>query len=137
MSSLSRPGRVATAGRRDGLLSRAALLLDLIAVLVFVAIGRSVHAHGLSIGGLASTAWPFVTGLGAGWAVLWLWHRSPRSCLGGALVCLVTVVVGMLLRVVAGQGTAAAFIVVALVFLGATMCGWRLVVSFLGTRRPS
>ena len=37
-----------------------------------------------------------------------------------------TVAVGMLLRVVSGQGTAAAFIVVALAFLGLFMLGWRL-----------
>ena len=33
----------------------------------------------------------------------------------------------MVLRVIAGQGTAFAFIVVALVFLGLFMLGWRLV----------
>jgi hypothetical protein len=32
----------------------------------------------------------------------------------------------MVLRVVAGQGTAAAFIVVALAFLGLFLLGWRL-----------
>jgi hypothetical protein len=31
----------------------------------------------------------------------------------------------MTLRVLAGQGTAVAFVVVALCFLGAAMCGWR------------
>jgi hypothetical protein len=43
----------------------------------------------------------------------------------------VTVVVGMILRVMSGQGTAVAFIVVALGFLGATMVGWRIVVAGL------
>jgi len=51
------------------LMRRAAVALDLVAVLVFVGIGRAVHAHGLSIGGLASTAWPFVTG--------WPWDGWP------------------------------------------------------------
>ena len=36
------------------------------------------------------------------------------------------VVLGMLLRVVSGQGTAAAFIGVALAFLGLFLLGWRL-----------
>jgi Protein of unknown function (DUF3054) len=36
------------------------------------------------------------------------------------------VAVGMVLRVVSGQGTAFAFVVVALCFLGAGMVGWRL-----------
>jgi hypothetical protein len=33
----------------------------------------------------------------------------------------------MILRVLAGQGTAVAFIIVALVFLGGAMIGWRVV----------
>jgi hypothetical protein len=106
---------------------RAAVVLDLVAVLVFVGIGRAVHAHGLSIDGMASTAWPFVSGLAVGWVALTLTHRAPASLGSGALVCGATVAVGMALRVVAGQGAAAAFVVVALCFLGAFMCGWRLV----------
>jgi hypothetical protein len=110
---------------------RAAVALDLVAVLVFVGIGRAVHAHGLSIGGLASTAWPFVTGLAVGWVAVTLAHRAPASLWSGALICGATVAVGMTLRVVAGQGTAAAFVVVALCFLGAFLCGWRLLARLL------
>ena len=44
--------------------------LDLLAVLVFVLIGRSVHSHGLSLGGIASTAWPFLCGLAVGWCAV-------------------------------------------------------------------
>jgi hypothetical protein len=105
---------------------RAAVALDLVAVLLFVGIGRAAHDHGLSIGGMASTAWPFVGGLAVGWALLVLTHRVPVSLASGALVCGATVAVGMALRVIAGQGTAVAFVVVALCFLGASMCGWRL-----------
>jgi DUF3054 family protein len=39
------------------------------------------------------------------------------------------VAVGMTLRVVAGQGTAAAFIAVALAFLALFLLGWRLAVN--------
>jgi hypothetical protein len=115
------------------LMRRVAVVLDLVAVLVFVGIGRSVHAHGLSIDGLASTAWPFVSGLAVGWVALTLGHRDPASLRSGALVCGVTVAVGMVLRVLAGQGTAAAFVVVALCFLGAFMCGWRLLARLFVT----
>ena len=110
---------------------RTAASLDLVAVLVFVGIGRAVHAHGLSIDGMASTAWPFLSGLVVGWVALTLAHRAPASLGSGALVCSATVAVGMVLRVVAGQGTAAAFVVVALCFLGAFMCGWRLLARML------
>jgi hypothetical protein len=37
----------------------------------------------------------------------------------------------MILRVVAGQGTAAAFIVVALAFLGLFLLGWRVLARLL------
>jgi len=108
------------------LMRRLALPLDLLVVLIFVAIGRSVHAHGTSLGGLASTTWPFAVGLAAGWLVLH-WRGRPGLTIGdGALVDVVTVAVGMVLRVVSGQGTAFAFVVVALCFLGAGMVGWRL-----------
>jgi hypothetical protein len=110
---------------------RTAVALDLVAVLVFVGIGRAVHAHGLSIGGVASTAWPFVTGLAVGWVAVTLAHRAPASLSSGALICGATVAVGMALRVVAGQGTAVAFVVVALCFLGAFLCGWRLLARWL------
>jgi hypothetical protein len=40
----------------------------------------------------------------------------------------------MALRVVAGQGTALAFVLVALCFLGASMCGWRLVARLVRSR---
>jgi xanthosine utilization system XapX-like protein len=102
------------------------VILDLVVVLVFVALGRSVHAHGVSIGGMASTAWPFVCGLAVGWVAVLLRHRSPGTLGTGAIVSLVTVAVGMALRVVAGQGTVVAFVAVALCFLSAAMCGWRL-----------
>jgi hypothetical protein len=110
---------------------RTAVALDLVAVLVFVGIGRAVHAHGLSFDGLASTAWPFVTGLAVGWVAVTVAHRPPASLWSGALICGATVAVGMALRVVAGQGTAAAFVVVALCFLGAFLCGWRLLARLL------
>lgn len=96
-----------------------AALIDVVAVGLFVAIGRSSHHHPETVGGFLSTAWPFAVGVGVGWIVsarcpLWL----PRA---GLIVCLATVAVGMILRVVAGQGTAWAFILVALAFLGAVM----------------
>jgi len=111
--------------------------LDLAAVLLFVGSGRAVHAHGVSIAGLASTAWPFVSGLAAGWLALVLWRRSGTSLGGGLALCISTVAIGMALRVLSGQGTAAAFVAVALGFLGATMLGWRVLAAGLRHLRPA
>jgi peptidoglycan/LPS O-acetylase OafA/YrhL len=108
--------------------------LDLVVVLAFVAIGRANHHHGETAAGLASTAWPFLVGLACGWALLVARRRPGDRLVDGVAVALVTVAVGMVLRVLAGQGTAAAFIVVAVCFLGACMVGWR-AVGLLARRR--
>ena len=53
----------------------------------------------------------------------------------GILVWLCTLVVGMLLRAVTGQGTATAFIVVATLFLGLFLVGWRVIARVWARRR--
>jgi hypothetical protein len=125
--------------------------VDAAAVLLFVAIGRSSHHHPETLGGFTSTAWPFAVGLGAGWFASTMEgaaQRRPRPESGevqarptpvrsGLVVCATTVAVGMTLRVVAGQGTAPAFILVALIFLGAIMIGGRLVLNSRALPRPS
>lgn len=114
----------------------AAGAVDVAAVVLFVVIGRASHDHGESPAGIASTLWPFACGLCAGWAVVWALRRRPDAPAAGVLVCVVTVAVGMALRVVAGQGTAAAFVGVATGFLGAVMVGGRLLVR-LAQRRAA
>lgn len=99
-------------------------MVDVAAVVLFVAIGRASHHDHQTVAGFVSTAWPFATGLAAGWGLAWrLSLPRPRT---GAVVCAVTVAVGMALRVVAGQGTAVSFVVVAVVFLGAVMITGRI-----------
>jgi Protein of unknown function (DUF3054) len=108
------------------------LFLDGASVLIFVVIGRSAHQHGVGLSGVISTLWPFAVGLGCAWLAEIALHRDPRQLRRGVEIAFVTVAIGMPLRVLAGQGTAVAFILVALGFLGATMAAWRL----LATRWP-
>ena len=110
-------------------MSRGWLVLDVACVVVFVAVGRSVHDHGISALGLAGTLWPFVAGLVVGWSVLTVLDWSVTAWRSGFVVAISTVTVGMCLRALAGQGTAFAFIAVALGFLGATMLAWRIVLA--------
>lgn len=109
--------------------------IDVCLVLAFVLIGRASHHDSGGLVGLASTAWPFLTGLAAGEIITRGWRRPAALVPTGLGVWLSTVTVGMILRVVAGQGTAAAFIAVALTFLGLFLLGWRLAVSRLRVLR--
>ena len=102
--------------------------IDTCLVLAFVLIGRASHHDGGGLAGLASTAWPFLTGLAVGELITRSWRRPAALLPTGVGVWLSTVAVGMILRVIVGQGTAAAFILVALAFLGLFLLGWRLAV---------
>jgi hypothetical protein len=101
------------------------ILIDLVVVFIFVAIGRSAHNHGLKPSGMISTLWPFVLGLAVGWIYIIGRRRNGATLRSGLEIGLSTVVIGMIARVVAGQGTAFAFIVVAIVFLVGLMIVWR------------
>jgi hypothetical protein len=107
--------------------ARLAGIVDCCCVLAFVIIGRASHADGLGLSGVASTAWPFLAGLGVGWLATRAWRRPLALAPGGLGAWLGAAGLGMVLRVVAGQGTAPAFVGVALAFLGLFLLGWRLV----------
>ncbi|HEY3904061.1 MAG TPA: DUF3054 domain-containing protein [Streptosporangiaceae bacterium] len=108
-----------------------AVITDVVLVLTFVVIGRASHhasggLAGLSgLAGIATTAWPFLAGLAAGELAVRSWRRPIALMPTGVVIWLSTVTIGMTLRVIAGQGTAVAFIAVALGFLGLFLLGWR------------
>lgn len=102
------------------------LLADLLAIVVFAVIGRHTHSESDGLTGVLTTAWPFVVGLGAGWCVALAWRRRvPWSVRDAVPVWLLTVGVGMILRHLSGRGTPLSFVVVATVFLGLFILGWR------------
>ena len=116
---------------------RLAVVLDCCCVLVFVIIGRASHTKGESVAGIASTAWPFLAGLGIGWLAARAWRQPAGLFPAGVGAWLGAVALGMVFRVVSGQGTAFAFVLVALAFLGLFLLGWRLVARLAGGRlRP-
>jgi len=88
-------------------------------------VGRSSHAEGLDVAGVWGTAWPFLAGLGVGWLAARAWRHPLAVWPTGVIVWAATLVVGMLLRLVTGQGTAVAFIVVAMLTLAVLLLGWR------------
>ena len=112
----------------------AALLADLVCVVVFCTLGRRSHDEGLSIAGIAETAWPFLTGAGVGWLLARGWRRPLSLTPTGVAVWLGTVVVGMMLRKATAQGTAVSFIVVASLVTAVLLLGWRAVAALLARR---
>ena len=91
------------AGRSARHARPALLVLDLVAVLLFVTVGRRTHAEGISAAGVLDTAWPFLAGAATGWGAARAWRR-PTSLASGAVVWATTLVLGMALRRATGDG---------------------------------
>jgi hypothetical protein len=99
--------------------------IDVACVLLFCAVGRRSHDEGLNAAGVATTAWPFLSGTGVGWLASQAWRRPTALVPTGVVVWLCTVAVGMLLRKVTSAGVAASFVVVASSVTALLLLGWR------------
>jgi hypothetical protein len=115
-------------------LQRIALAVDLVLVVIFAVIGRASHDEGLSMSGIAHTAWPFVVGVVVGTLLIAGAKRPPMSRDAGVLSWACALVLGMVLRHLSGQGTAVAFVIVAALVLAVFLVGWRLLLG-LAVRR--
>jgi hypothetical protein len=115
-----------------------AAVTDVVLVMVFAAVGRGSHGENV-LGGLAGTAWPFLLGLLIGWLAARLAGRSrfdpARIVPAGVLIWAGTWGIGMMARVVSGQGTAPSFLLVAGVVLAAFLLGWRALAALPARRR--
>jgi hypothetical protein len=109
--------------------------VDVFGVLVFCAVGRRSHAEGLSVAGVATTAWPFLIGTVIGWLASRGWQRPTAVVPTGVVVWLCTVVIGMVLRKASSAGVAASFVVVAATVTAVLLLGWRVVVGLTLRRR--
>ncbi len=115
------------------------LLLDAIAVVVFCVIGRLSHAEGIfgDLPGLLGTIWPFLAAALLAHLAVMLWRARADGMLAGTLIWAVTVVIGLVLRALSGQGTAVPFMVVAALTLALFLLGWRGIRLLVRrTRRP-
>ena len=115
--------------------STLAALADIVGVLVFCAIGRRSHAEGLTVAGVADTAWPFLVGTAIGWLLIRGWRRPTAVAPTGLVVWASTVVIGMLLRKATSAGVAVSFVVVASAATAVVLLGWRVTVAAFA-RRP-
>ncbi len=106
---------------------RIAAVIDVVAIIAFVVIGRKNHDEGSALSGLIEVAAPFLIALALGWVVARAW-KSPMAVGTGVIVWLVTIIGGLVLRKVAFDGgTATPFIIVASLFTLVTLVGWRFV----------
>lgn len=111
-----------------------ALGADAIAIVVFALLGRNNHQTASSPLTIAA---PFLVGAAVGWVIARGW-RSPFALATGVHVWWATVVVGMLLRWrVWDRGVQASFVVVATLFTGLFLLGWRLAARRIVRRTPS
>src|ERR1700752_2657362 len=113
----------------------AYLVADVIGVLVFCAVGRRSHDEGLSITGIATTAWPFLSGTVVGWLASRGWRHPTALVPTGVTVWLCTVAVGMMLRKASSAGVAASFVVVASSVTALLLLGWRAAAALTLRRR--
>jgi peptidoglycan/LPS O-acetylase OafA/YrhL len=130
------PARTASTDRHLGL--GWALVLDLVVILVFAAVGRRSHDEGDALTGVLRTAWPFLAGGALGYlANLAALRRAAASVSAGVVVWVCTVAGGMVLRHLTDKGTAFSFIVVATIFTGVFLLGWRALAGWLIGRRTA
>lgn len=116
-------------------------LVDAAFVLLFVTLGRRNHDEGTAVAGVLETGAPFLIALAAAWAVGLARSKAVTGLRFGLWVWAGTLVAGMVLRRVAfDRGTATSFVVVATLFLGLFLVGWRLVAARIvpwGRRRAA
>lgn len=108
--------------------------MDLVAVLIFCALGRRSHDEGVDLSGVAETAWPFLSGTVLGWLLSRAWRRPTALVPTGVLVWISTVLVGMVLRAATSAGVAWSFIGVASTATAVLLLGWRAVFALAARR---
>jgi peptidoglycan/LPS O-acetylase OafA/YrhL len=110
------------------------VVLDVVLVVLFTIIGRLSHGEDVGFAGVAKTAWPFLVGTLLGWLAFGAWRRPFALVRAGIPIWVLTVAVGMVLRVVSSQGVELSFVLVATIVLGVFLLGWRAVVGPIARR---
>jgi len=107
-----------------------AAVADAVAVLAFTLIGIASH-DGSLVAAFGRVVWPFALAAALGWVLTRAWQDPARVWPTGVLILVTTVVGGLALRGVSGQGLAWSFALVTAIFLAITMLGWRALVTAL------
>jgi Protein of unknown function (DUF3054) len=101
-----------------------AFTADVVAVIVFAAVGRASHDESADVLGLIATAAPFGVGLAAAW-VIPLVRARPAGLAAGLVTLVGTAGIGFLLRLAFLGRLPLSFVIVATCALGVLLLGWR------------
>jgi Protein of unknown function (DUF3054) len=110
-----------------------AIVADVVAVVVFAAIGRMSHAEPDDLVGLLGTAAPFLVGVVAMWATP-IVRAHPVGAWAALTVWAGTVVIGLLLRAGFTERLPLSFAVVTTISLAVLMLGWRALSAVVSLR---
>jgi len=106
---------------------------DLLAVLVFAAVGRRSHAEVVDATGVLTTAAPFLLGLLLGWLVARVWHAPLRLPVGVAVWAGI-VMVGLGVRAAFTHRLPLTFALITAATLALFLLGWRVVARLICQR---
>lgn len=110
------------------------LVTDAVLVCLFAVVGYYTHAQNLEFSGIVRTAWPFMAALAIAWLANAVWTAPLAPLRTGVGIWATTVLVGMIIRIILGEGTAGPFILVASGVNLFTLVGWRVLASQLAGR---
>lgn len=103
-----------------------AIFLDLALVVLFAVIGRASHGEALDFDGLIRTGAPFFAATLIMVILMTLRRVDLQTLRSGIYIWGFTLGLGMIFRVLIGDGTQLAFILVAGAFLALFLIGWRI-----------
>jgi len=110
-----------------------AFTADVVAVIVFAAVGRASHDESADLLGLLATAAPFGVGLAAAWATP-LVRARPTGLTAGLAVLVGTAAIGLVVRFAFLGRLPLSFAIVATCALGVLLLGWRGLAAFVAHR---
>ena len=114
-----------------------AIVLDMVLVVALAALGRASHAEALDVAGLSRTALPFLAGALLAWITLIMRRGDGTTLSSGVFVWAITLIGGMVFRILIGDTTAVAFVIVAAITLAVFLIGWRAIAWLIGRRRAA
>ena len=115
----------------------AAIIADLLLVVAFAAIGRASHGEVLDPAGLQRTALPFLAGTLMAWIGFLLRRHTGTSIRNGVFVWGMTLVLGVLFRLLLGDTAQPAFVVVTAIVLAVFLIGWRAILHLVRRGRST